>query len=175
MSIKTQPYDPSRFNSLPSLYDAGRTFDAINGNNFVKEIMKPLFRLYGVEHSLGLALMHSHFQLEDNERLTDIRGTSLPWTGPGGKPIVWQLADNVLRPYEFSLDPHLETPGWDSENYQQFLARFSKELERVGAQGIFGLCSYPGDDFDGRVETTIGRANVNFKTSEVSPHVWIRT
>ncbi|ELR01863.1 hypothetical protein VC83_06313 [Pseudogymnoascus destructans] len=161
MSIETQPYD-----SLPSLYDAGSTFDAINGNNFIKEVMKPLFRTYGIEHSLGLALMHSHFKLEDNERLTDIRGKSLAWTGPGGGPAVWQLDGNVLRPHEFSFDSHLETPDWGSEMYQQFLSAFGKVLVGVGAQNIFGLCSYPGDDFEGRVETTIGRANVNLKTSE---------
>jgi len=45
-------------------------------------------------------------------------------------------------------------------------ANFSKALEEAGAQTIFGLCSYPGDDFEGRVETTVGRANVNLKPSE---------
>lgn len=45
--------------------------------------MKPLFKTYGVECSLGLALMHSHFQLEEIEKLVDIRGTSVPWTDSG--------------------------------------------------------------------------------------------
>lgn len=170
MSIQTKPYNSSRFNSLPSLYDAGSKFDTINGNSFIQEVMKPLFRTYGIEHSLGLALMHSHFKLEDNEQLTDIRGTSLAWTGPGGKPAVWHLDGDVIRPYEFSLDSDLETPDWSSRTYQEFLLAFSKALVEVGAQDIFGLCSYPGDDFERRVETTVGRANVNLKPSEVSLH-----
>lgn len=70
--------------------------------------------------------------------------------------------------YEFSLGSRVETPDWKSSNYQGFLMAFRDALESVGAQKIFGLCKYPGDDFEGRVETAIGRANVNLKLSEVS-------
>ncbi|KAM5432229.1 hypothetical protein McanMca71_004494 [Microsporum canis] len=143
MVIHIQPYDSSRFNSLPSLYDAGSVFDTINGNKFIEEVMKPLFKTYGVERSLGLALMHSHFQLEENEKLVDIRGTSVPWTGSGENPTVWHLADNVLRPYEFSLSSHIKTPDRKSSNYQGFLMAFRDALGSVGAQRILGFANTP--------------------------------
>ena len=58
----------------------------------VKEIMMTLFRQHEVEDILGLALLHKHSKLEDNERLTDIRGTSKPLTFIMGIPSIWASA-----------------------------------------------------------------------------------
>jgi hypothetical protein len=82
--------------------------------------------------------------------------------------VLWQVTDNVLRPYEFSIGSNLRTPDCSSEHYQQFLANFSEALEDEGAQTIFGLCSYLGNDFKDQVKTIVGRASVDLKPSKVS-------
>jgi hypothetical protein len=50
---------------------------------------------------------------------------------------------------------------------QVFLAEFAELLSQHNAQGLFGLCRYPGDDFKGRIEITQGRSNINLAPEDV--------
>ena len=117
--------------------------------------------------------LHRHFELKPNERLVDYGGTSVPWRlgkiSRNIQPCNWALNDDVIRPYEFrySCGPDAG-PDFAEPALQAFAIEFRELMHRRGAQELFGLCSYPGDDFTGRVEVTEGRANINLKPEDVS-------
>ena len=95
------------FNSLLDFSDAGPVFDSLNGAKIIHIKIIPLFRGHGLEHDLGLALLHQHFELKRGERLTDVRGTSVPLMFETGNPSLWALGEdkqNLLRPFEFSVE-----------------------------------------------------------------------
>ena len=169
MAITVQPYDVKEFNSLLNFSDVGPIFDAIGGTNIIANKMMPLFRSHGVEHDLGVTLLHRHFELEDGEQLIDIRGTSVPVSFETSTPSIWALQGGDqchLRPMEFSID-NIKAPSWDRPQFQVFLKAFTEVVKECGGQDIFGLCAYPGNQYPGRVEFTSGRANVNLRPSEV--------
>ncbi|KAJ4318010.1 hypothetical protein N0V84_007064 [Fusarium piperis] len=136
-------YGPVAFNSTPELLpQALRNHANAGGNDWVNETFGPLFRKHGVDNLLGLALLHHHFTLEEGELLTDVR--------------------------EFSMDGDESTvnhPNW--AELRQFLEELSTVFVDRGVGKTYGLVRYPGDDFPGRVEMTVGRANVNLTPKQV--------
>ena len=169
MAIAVGSYNVEGFNSLPDFGNVGPLFDSLGGLDIVAAKMMPLFRGHGVEYDLGLTLLHRHFKLGDGERLTDIRGISVPVAFETGIPSVWALQggdQGQLRPMEFSIE-RSKAPLWKQPKFQTFLREFAQVLESCGGQDIFGLCSYPGDEYPGRVEITVGRTNVNLTPMEV--------
>jgi len=170
MAITVGSYQDDDFNSLLDFSDAGPVFDSLDGAKIIQAKMMPLFRGHGVEHDLGLALLHRHFELNKGERLTDIRGTSVPLMFETGNPSLWALGgdkQNLLRPLEFSIED-IKAPLWNEPKFQAFLQEFAQVLQDCGARDIFGLRSYPGDQYPGCVEFTAGRTNVNLTPVEVS-------
>lgn len=154
-------------------HDAGRTYDSKHGDNLVDEFQK-LFLKHKVEFALSLMLNHRHFDLHLDERLIEYRGTSVPWLTNHDKaqPSVWFVSeDNSCHPYEFHYSPDAATDGaatmpGDPE-YKEFIKAFAQLLLEKNVEGLFGLCRYPGDDLEGRVEITEGRANINLHPDEV--------
>ncbi len=170
MAITVGLYQDDDFNSLLDFSDAGPVFDSLDGAKIIQAKMMPLFRGHGVEHDLGLALLHRHFELNKGERLTDIRGTSVPLMFETGNPSLWALGgdkQDLLRPLEFSIE-NIKAPQWNEPKFQAFLQEFAQVLQDCGARGIFGLRSYPGYQYPGCVEFTAGRTNVNLTPVEVS-------
>jgi hypothetical protein len=122
---------------------------------------------------LGIGLLHHHFPLEDNEYLTEVRGTSTTWKSQAGTRLsVWSFdaKEKSLKPLEFAMDDDhgsVAYPDWESVQMQKFLMELSDLILFLGVNGIYGLVRYPGDDFPGRVEMTMGRANVNLTPTQV--------
>ncbi|KAK4150404.1 hypothetical protein C8A00DRAFT_46198 [Chaetomidium leptoderma] len=141
MAISVADYSTSDFNSLLDYADALPVFDGLDGDRLANGAMKDLFRRHNVQGTIGLALLHKHFNLCDGERVTDLRGTSNPVTFELGEASTWM----------FSPEPE-----------------FSKLLVSMKADGIRGLCSYSGDGYPGRVEFTVGRSNVNLTPEEAN-------
>ena len=48
------------------------------------------------------------------------------------------------------------------------MADFKRLLDSLEIPDLFGLCRYPGDDFEGLSEITRGKANINLKPADVS-------
>jgi hypothetical protein len=53
------------------------------------------------------------------------------------------------------------------ERERAFVADFKRLLDGQNLVGMFGLCEYPGDDFEGTCEITMGSANINLKPKDV--------
>ena len=79
MAVVLASYQHDSFNSLPPFEVAGPTFDKADGHDIVTKIMTPLFRKHNVETTIGLQLLHNHFELQSEERLVDLNGTSFQW------------------------------------------------------------------------------------------------
>ena len=155
-------------NSLPDFSDALPIFDSLDGDHLANGAMKDLFRRHNVQGIIGLALTHKHFDLCEGERVTDIRGTSNPLTFELGEASTWRFSPErrQLVPLEFSTTQ--SKIDWQTPSMQAFLDEFSEIVVSEKADGILGLCSYPGDGYPGRVEVTVGRSNVNLTPEEVS-------
>lgn len=170
-------YDPNSFNNLPLIRQAAARFTDINGEHVVSTTFRDLFVRHKMDRTFGLALLHRHFELDVDERLVEYRGTSVPWAvnqlAAHIKPSSWLIsAMGTVHPYEFYHSLSDEGPTLDLGNphQQAFLAEFAEVLSQHNAQGLFGLCRYPGDDFKGRIEITQGRSNINLIPEDVSPH-----
>ncbi|EFE37717.1 hypothetical protein TRV_07632, partial [Trichophyton verrucosum HKI 0517] len=159
-------------NALPTLEAARAKFKSINGDELVNNVFRPFFVDGGMEKRLGLAILHRHFDLNVDERLVDYNGTSLPWPTAHTQEIeepyasIWsKAADGTFRPteYRYSQNPEAAAIGPAELN---FMEEFDKLLQQHGASDLFGLCLYPGDDFEGSCEITVGRANINLKPAD---------
>lgn len=172
-----QLYDPSVYDGVPTLNDAGRKFDLKNGEYLVNNKFRELFLQHNVDRVFGLSLLHRHFDLSSNELLVEYGGTSVPWeetlgkTSPYIRPSNWALAeDGIFRPFEFyycmqDADNDADVPA--DPKFLSFIQSFENLLHEEGATDLFGLCKYPGDDFKGRIEITEGRANINLDPDDV--------
>ncbi|KAK8038424.1 hypothetical protein PG994_015191 [Apiospora phragmitis] len=173
MATYLAPYSAAFFNATPSLPDALQKHLEAGGNERVHQDFETLFQEHGVEKILGLGLMHHHFALEDDEYLTDVRGTSTAWKScTGTRPSVWGFDANEKRltPLEFAMDDDNDSvayPDWQSPQMRDFLEKLSGLILQLGVNDTYGLVRYPGDNFPGRVEMTVGRANVNLTPAQV--------
>jgi hypothetical protein len=168
MAIRCAEYSADNFNRLRDFRDARLGFDNLKGDVLANTTMKDLFRNHGVEEILGLQLLHKHYELDDGERLTDVRGTSNPLNFDiGAIPSIWGFDSGIQRlvPLEYSLGA--EKIEWDAPNMQKFLVAFRETVMEEGVADIFGLSLYPGDGYPGRVEFSVGRSNVNLTPEEV--------
>lgn len=169
-----EPYSVAAFNSTPALDVALQKHENVGGNDWVHTVLGPIFQKHRLEKILGINLLHHHFRLENGEYLTEVSGTSTPWKSQtGAQASLWAFdADSLhLQPLEFSMDnddSRVPYPEWLSDKMASFLKDLSDALTLYNVNGIYGLTRYPGDDFKGRVEMTVGRANVNLTPAQAS-------
>ncbi|KAF3481525.1 uncharacterized protein GIQ15_04284 [Arthroderma uncinatum] len=165
-------YMPGHFQALPTLEAARAKFRAINGDELVKGVFRPFFVDGGMEKRLGLTILHRHFDLNADERLVDYNGTSLPWPAAPTQGIeepyasIWsKAADGTFRPTEYRYSQNHKAAAIGPAELS-FMEEFDKLLQHHDASDLFGLCLYPGDDFEGSCEITVGRANINLKPAD---------
>ncbi|KAF2180610.1 hypothetical protein K469DRAFT_537295, partial [Zopfia rhizophila CBS 207.26] len=125
--------------------------------------IRDLFLEHRMKRTFCLILLHRQFGLDKDERVVEYQGTSVPWTVRDiGKNVVsscWIIcSDGTVRPYEFQYTgPATSVEGEDPDPSRPDQHSSSAPF----AEGLFGLCRYPGDNFKGRVEMTEGRVNIN--------------
>ncbi|KAK4243569.1 hypothetical protein C7999DRAFT_18093 [Corynascus novoguineensis] len=168
MAFTVAEYSSAEFNSLLDFSDVLSAFDRLDGDKLVNGPIKDLFRRHNVQGTIGLALLHKHFNIYDGERVTDVRGTSNPVTFELGEASTWGLSPErrQLVPVEYSITQ--SKIDWQTLTMQAFLTEFSEMMVSIVADGILGLCAYPGDGYPGRVEFTVGRSNVNLTPQEAN-------
>ena len=164
-----QPYSSSVFNTLPSLHDADAEFKERNAAAIMKTALADIFTKYNVEGLLGVQLLHRHFRLENDERLVDAGGASIPWSNEGSEaldsrilPVSWAFDGDVYHPYEFKFVP----PTQDLHEPivpEPFLFEFNEALKAHDLQGVLGIRSLK-PDFGNKpeMEITNGRSNITF-------------
>lgn len=176
--LAVQTYRSETYSALPELHDAVGRFERINGLKAVQKSFKDLFLKHGMENKLGLTLAHRHFDMANNERLVEYGTTSTPWEmnkdSDSVKPHCWILGADGVTPYEFRYDPTGKEEelniDFSDPKIQAFAREFVELVDRIGGTGLFGLCTHPGEGFEGRLEFTEGRANINIPLSEVGPN-----
>jgi len=182
MSLDVAAYLHDGFIGLPSVIDAGNDLKALGGREMIYEVFGPLFTKHGVDEKFGLGLLHRHFDMTPNERLVELNNIATPWDETDAESIggvlitqSWMFIDNKIVPYEF-----LYLHGKDAETKQRlegaglmflsgFLAEVYAKLAALGLDKTLGLRLHPGPEFNGLVEVTVGRANINFHPSQMSP------
>ncbi|KIM41075.1 hypothetical protein M413DRAFT_28156 [Hebeloma cylindrosporum] len=154
MSVAVAPYRHEAFNGLYLVKEAGNDLQAKGGGVMIHDEFGPLFLKHGIEEKFGLGLLHRHFDMEPSERLVELNNISTPWDETDAQSIGGALLSH-------SWDALLSTFG-------EFLAELYAKLRALGLDKTLGLRAHPGPDFDGLVEVTVGRANINFHPSEAS-------
>lgn len=182
MSCVLAEYRHDAFNDLPSVTDAGNALQAKGGHDIIHETLGPLFVKHGIEEKFGLGLLHRHFEMAPSERLVEYNSTSTPWDAADAQNIggmllsqSWLFGDNQLVPYEFcySHGNAARAQRLSQDATLASMGRFLEELHAMllafGLDKTLGLRRHPGLQFEGLVEVTAGRANINFHPSVMSP------
>lgn len=188
MTVTTStPFSPSTFHKALSIYSAGAALKTRDAAAFINSTLAPIIREHGMEFQSGVGLVHRHFDLESEEILVEFNDITLPWTCEPGLtttdagfnsliyPIAWMLQETDGQqnwmPYEFAFSPTAGKDSWvvnldNSPAKQAFLAAFTAALTKGGFQDLLGLRARPGPGFQGTLEFTEGRANINLKSGQ---------
>lgn len=123
--------------------------------------------------------------MEPRERLVEVNNVSTPWDARdadaiGGTILAqsWLFLNKEMVPYEFSYScasdaAQVEQLSQDTAlaSLSGFLAEIYAKLSVLGMEKTLGLRRHPGPNFEGFVEVTAGRANINFHPSKASDFI----
>jgi hypothetical protein len=168
-ALVLQPYSSSAFNTLPSLDDADAEFKERNAAAIVNSVLAGIFTKHDVDGLLGVQLLHRHFSLDNDERLVDVGGASVPWSDDGSEaldsrilPVSWAFEGDTYHPYEFRFSPPTQ------ELYkpvvpEPFFVEFNEALKAHDLQGVLGIRSLKtSPSKKPEMEITKGRSNITF-------------
>ena len=172
MAAAVAGYSHDHFHSLPDLNSARDNFLKLNGPKLVEDVFKDFFIANGMDRTFGLAMPHRHFDILPGQMIVNYNGTSTAWNASPGEgmdepqPAIWSFSSSgELVPHEFRYSKgHKFEMG---EKERAFVAKFKRLLDEKNVAGMFGLCEYPGDDFEGTCEITMFSANINLKPKDV--------
>jgi len=174
--LKVAQYQPQLFQRLESLHTAGTEFNSRQCYDILWSEFREIFEKHGQTSNFGLSLLHRHFDLYDTERLVEFNDTATPWKLSTNtnllegsiRPQSWLFTDNgTIVPYEFFFAPHNAEGEITLEDKEQFLMEVNQALEKHGFRHLVGIRLCPGKDYEGRVELTEGRANINLRPNQV--------
>jgi hypothetical protein len=163
-------YSSNHFDSLPSLDDALQNFRTLDIDAVMSSV-KGLFVESGMERTFGLVMLHRHFDIGPEQKMVNYNGTSTPWDAIYGEgmdepqPITWSFSSGVLLPIEFGYSKGHKVKMGEKE--LAFVTGFGRLLDGMNLTSTFGLCEYPGDEFGGTCEITIGKTNINLMPKDV--------
>ncbi|KAI0187152.1 hypothetical protein F4808DRAFT_447019 [Astrocystis sublimbata] len=170
-AVAPAPYSHAHFQSLPTLEEAKSKFlQGAKGEDLVASFFRDFFVKEGMDRTFGLSMLHRHFDLGSSEKLVDYQGTSTPWNGviagmQNPQPTLWSFDDDgLLRPTEFRYAEKQDAPL--PQKALIFIAKFRAELDKRDLTKLVGLARYPGDEFQGSCEFSMGRSNINLKPED---------
>jgi hypothetical protein len=172
MAAAVASYSHDHFHRLPDLTSARDKFLKSNGPILIKDVLEKFFIANGMDRTFGLAMPHRHFDINPGEVLVTYNGTSTAWNVTPGEgmdepqPAIWSFSSSgELVPHEFRYSKgHRFEMG---EKEHAFVADFKCLLDKMNVAGVFGLCEYPGDDFEGTCEISTPSANINLTLKDV--------
>ena len=175
---KVELYDPAAFTHIPFIKDATIQFYE-NGLHKLVQSIGALIRDHQLENMFGVCLVHRHFELRDNEKLVEYKGTATPWengtertTGGTVTAQSWFYHGDKLVPFEFEyVPPDIEHAIHWELIPAGFLAGLRSLIDTHTSGHLLGLRRYPGDDYPGGVEVTQGRANITFHPEDVTSNI----
>ena len=169
-------YSAAAFNSLPSLEVADQQFKAKEAHQYLEGPIRQTFLDFDVQSKYGLALLHNHFPLKENQRLVDYHNTATAWSVDDDVSVVspkyngqvvpraYMFENNDIIPYEFSFVPATDIPV--STNTKFFNA-LNQTLTALGLEKLFGVRDLQDYDNGLSVEVTEGDANIMLPRSDL--------
>ena len=178
-NVISAPWDLARYNTLQNFEQARASFKQHDGPSLINDLFAPLFREWNVESMFGLGLLYRSFTLSRHEKLVWKDNASTPWTLHKQqrdfdlriREDAWLLEDRRWMPYEFAYDvPTCRTleRAAEQRDVDIFLAELARLLVFHQLDHFLGLRNFAGSDFDGFVEITQGRSNLQFTPVHVS-------
>ena len=161
MSVVLPP-SSDHFNSLPEIIQSDHVFKKRCTPEVLGDICQ-IFRKYRVQDIFGLALLHQHFEIQQNEKLVTFGNVAIPIrSSPDGLSVAasrWAFSGDKLIPYEFTAGAE----NIDMDTHVAFLVEMSQALRSSALADNLGLCSagsIAGKDSEPTMEFTSGRDNV---------------
>lgn len=165
MASNLLTYTATEFNSIPGSMDFAKGFAEANTSSLLLQEIGQAFLKQQINSSLGVALVHSHFDLAHHEMLANIGNMAVSWninnkvSGLANTSSWWFTKDGVM-PYEFTYGGVKVSMG---DHMREFLSEYRSVLEKNHTSHIFGL--YTLDEVSPApaaptVEFTSGRANI---------------
>lgn len=202
MAMHSGPYEPSAYDSLPSLGAASGQFRDMDAIKAIVGPISELFLAHQVHQQFGIGLLHKHFPIKPTERLVDYRNISAPWdlgeeegdssssNGVTTKyegvitPRSWRLLDGKFVPYEFEFSDEASgsaAAGGGSaldKADPRFLADLASLLRHRKLDQLLGLRALDQYDSGLTVEVTEGKMNIMIRqgivpASELIEALWI--
>ena len=173
------PYSHETFHSAVHISDAGEEYRKRDAQKFVDGTLAPIFKKHKVEETFGVGLVHRHFDIKEDEKLVEFNNVSTPWTIDAGLnevavkgtnsliyEVAWMLnKDGKWMAYEYAFSP---VRGKDSyvvdirdPKHHDFLVEYTAALKAGGWEKLLGMRAWPGPGFNGVLEFTQGKANIN--------------
>jgi len=168
-------YQDRIFKDLPFFSDAFRALEDNPVADSVHEQISSVFQRHGMHRTVGLTVLHRHFDLEAGEKLVEYNAVTAPWRIPDSlkvlrgkvfpKSWVFNGEGGELYPYEFGYDPDVEGGGG---GFSGFSVAFVQEVREVLARNAlvrtYGLCLVSSAVWDPgaprMLEFTAGRTSV---------------
>ncbi|KAM5370717.1 hypothetical protein ACJA88_009788 [Fusarium oxysporum] len=182
------------FNSLSTLSEFNKLLSkrlAKLGDRADLAELRDIFQHFEVTDTVGLALLHKHFSIEEGERVVEFGHVSTPWPVPpdgrmaGGYlvPRSWRFWDDMLEPYEFGFNHPGQEEYKDVPLPAGFVERLRAFLAETNLLDVLGICVIGEDEIVGRIEKNRGRVNFTVPASRPedlsvdltpthSPSVW---
>jgi len=141
-------YDSALYNNLREVDRASDHFEARDDPDSVIRSLEALFRKHSVTDTLGVALLHRHFELKPDEVVVDLRGIATPWhisslknsnyQGIGAVlPLSLMLIEGQPRAYEFYFD--MDSSRSPVEIPKDFISEYEAILDTHGLKETLGL------------------------------------
>ena len=176
MTLHVLPYTVEHYNSLPELRVAKEQFESARASDILFTEIGQAFVKHHVENTLGIALLHNHFLLEQHEMLVNVDSVAVPWDTTSGatelagvSASAWRFTNQGLAPDEFT-HAAVEVSLYHHP-MQSFLLELGTILEKHNLSNILGICSLGEKSIDRptTMEFTSGRANITLPF-DIAPH-----
>ncbi|PUU77178.1 hypothetical protein B9Z19DRAFT_1128629 [Tuber borchii] len=176
------PYQPEVFAQLHNIDEAYRRLEEKTVSKEMLGEVRSLFIRYGVHRTLGIMVLHKHFDMTPEEKLVEFGNVSTPWLVPeangdsvfGGKvvPRSWAFSSGHLYPIEFGFNPPTVENFPKMSFDQDFVVGLYGLLVGLGIGDLVGLTMLREDihDMPYGIEKTVGRVSITLPiTPETEP------
>ncbi|KFX99133.1 hypothetical protein O988_04028 [Pseudogymnoascus sp. VKM F-3808] len=168
------PYSSSHYNSLPEFFDAKETFKAKNASSTIQTTLAALFLRHNVHENLGIQMLHTHFEISDDERLVSVGAVAVPIeldiiVGSAVKPLVYRFVPSGVAVCEWTQGDDANEVDLSSPQYSAFMTELRAVLDDAGLIDVLGIfVRQPCDGESKGVEFTAGRANITLHKANPS-------
>lgn len=79
MAFQKIPYTAADYNTIPDIMDSAEQFKEANASGLLMQEIGQAFLKHQVMSTFGVALVHRHFDLAQQEMLVNLGNVAVPW------------------------------------------------------------------------------------------------